>query len=66
MIFLPWIVFFLGTAYMIWRGFSERRKYLQEQVAEHDRAKAAEEQEKIRRMARENELVETLLTRLGR
>jgi hypothetical protein len=32
MIFLPWIVFFLGIAYMTWRALADKRHYLREQA----------------------------------
>jgi hypothetical protein len=28
MIFLPWIVFFLGISYMIWQGTKAKKEYL--------------------------------------
>jgi len=65
MIFLPWIVFFLGIAYIVRQASAEKRKYLQRQAEDLERIKLAEEQERAQRMAREDELVERLLTRIG-
>jgi hypothetical protein len=30
MIFLPWIAFFLGVAYMIWQGTKAKKEYLRQ------------------------------------
>jgi hypothetical protein len=65
MIFLPWIVFSLGIAYIVWQGFAEKRKYARRHAEDLEKAKLAEEQEKARRTAREDELVERVLSRIG-
>jgi hypothetical protein len=31
MIFLPWIAFLLGMAYMIWQGFKDKREFFRQQ-----------------------------------
>jgi len=36
MIFLPWIVFFLGIVYMTWRALADKRGYLREQAQERE------------------------------
>jgi hypothetical protein len=65
MIFLPWIVFSLGIVYIVWQGLAERRKYLQRQTEDLAKAQVAAEQEKARRTAREDELVDRVLSRIG-
>lgn len=51
MIYLPWVAFLLGIALMIWQGSKAKKEYLRRQ---------AEEKERARREAREDELVEGL------
>ena len=40
MIFLPWITFLLGIAYMIWQGDKAKREYLRRK-AQQDSLKRA-------------------------
>jgi len=51
MIYLPWIAFLLGIAWMIWQGDKAKREYLRRKV---------EEKERARREAREDEFVKGL------
>lgn len=51
MIYLPWIAFLLGIAWMIWQGNKAKREYLRRKV---------EEKERATREAREDELVKGL------
>ncbi len=44
MIYLPWIAFLLGVAWMIWQGNKAKREYLR---------RKAEEKERVRREAHE-------------
>ena len=39
MSYLPLVAFFLCVAYMIWRGFSDKRRFLREREARRERAK---------------------------
>ena len=50
MIFLPWIVFFLGMTFIFWRGFAAKREHLR-------RRKAGEEADRVRAALREDTLV---------
>jgi len=38
MIFLPWVVFLLGMAWMIYDGFKAKREYLREQAEKKHKA----------------------------
>jgi hypothetical protein len=51
--------------YIVWQGLAERRKYLQRQTEDLAKAQVADEQEKARRTAREDELVDRVLSRIG-
>lgn len=41
MIFLPWIVFFLGIVYMTWRALADKRSYLREQAQQREQNNSA-------------------------
>jgi hypothetical protein len=43
MIYLPWIVFVIGTAVIVWRSIKTRTDYIRRSADERDKAKAAEE-----------------------
>jgi hypothetical protein len=44
MIYLPWIAFFLGMAWMIHQAYKAKKQYLRRKAEEQDRARATEEQ----------------------
>ncbi len=41
MIYLPWIAFLLGIAWMIWQGNKAKREYLRRKAEERARGEAA-------------------------
>jgi hypothetical protein len=62
MIYLPWIAFLLGIAWMTRQGYKAKREYLRRKAEEHERTRLVGELEKARAMAREDALVEALRT----
>ncbi len=42
MIYLPWVVFLLGSAWMIWQGVASKKEYLRRKAKEQESAKAAQ------------------------
>jgi len=53
MIFLPWIVFVVGIAFITWKGFASKREYLLEQSQNEEKAKAAKTQESEKQSPRQ-------------
>ena len=43
MIYLPWIAFLLGMAWMIHQAYKAKKQYLRRKAEEQDKARAAEE-----------------------
>lgn len=41
MIYLPWVVFLLGSAFIIWQGFASKKEYLRRKAKEMESAKSA-------------------------
>ena len=44
MIYLPWVVFLLGSAWMIWQGFASKKQYLRRKAKEQEATKVAPKQ----------------------
>ncbi|HXN54002.1 MAG TPA: hypothetical protein VN943_18875 [Candidatus Acidoferrum sp.] len=41
MIYLPWIAFLIGVAWMIWRGNKAKKEYLRHKTEEQEKTTAA-------------------------
>lgn len=41
MIYLPWVAFLLGMAFIIWQGFASKKEYFRRKAQEEEAAKAS-------------------------
>jgi hypothetical protein len=41
MIYLPWVAFLIGVAWMIWRGTKAKKEYLRHKIEEQEKTAAA-------------------------